>query len=595
MKCLDETLSMCKMMWICTFLACSKALLCLMQHILSYFPLLIGQSKADKEEKDKEEDKQQEFFSRKRLRTRKAISYVEDVKDDSDDDYQEEDEPEFDHVIENASKRRRSSGSTNRRTPNKTVNVLQTYAKALNNITPDTSLIMGPSPVTKTASKNVVRVASPATFKPRVQNNVPRPSVSSTRTIAPKAMIQASVARNIVPFKQTSYQNNVKGLFECGICGVFYNTAELFIKHQQETHSTDGDKLGRAALETFRCEVCQFVLTNRFAYLEHKRMKHTKQQFQFSCTRCPKTFNYLVDLQKHKETCTEQTGNLFLCPKCPSKYTTLENLQLHQKMAHTRQWFTCQNRTCNFKASSQTELKTHVQKTHMVSELFPCNVPRCARIFSTKEQLHEHQKAAHGNDFIVQYQCMECKGCYSSKTLLAEHQYLHTTDKLKKCDICSREFPTLSQLLKHKDVHVCKGTVQCKLCHRWCFDDTELANHTCKAKKQTQTARLYFCDVCKKDFKTDEKMFAHRKDHYKYFQCGNCFWEADTEEEYFEHREIHSLYTCRVCCDEFESEPELETHKKAHDFYVKTDCTEEEEEEEPVMYLCPNVLSSLQQ
>ena len=577
-------------------------------HFYLDFCFIIGQSKGDnKEEQDKEEDKQQEFFSRKRLRTRKAISYVEDVKDsDSDDDYQEEDEPEYDHVIHDGRKRRRSSGG---RTPIKSVNVLQTYAKALNNFSPsqaDMSSLMSPS------LKNDVQRTSLPAFKPRAPTNTPRARLSVprgginasqsggrvVRPATPRAPVRMIAPKNTtpIPYKQFSYQNNVKGLFECGICGVFYNTAELFIKHQQEAHSTDGDKLGRAALETFRCEICSFVLTNRFAYLEHKRMKHTKQQFQFSCTRCPKTFNYLVDLQKHTDICPKKTeGSDVQCQQCPAKFSNSEDLQQHSK-THPRQLFICQNRTCSFKASSQTELKAHVQKAHMVSELFPCNVPRCARIFSTKEQLIEHQKSAHGNDFIVQYQCMECKGCYSSKTLLAEHQYLHTTDKLKKCDICSREFTTLSQLLKHKDVHVCKGTEQCKLCHRWCFDETELASHTCKAKKHPQSARLYFCDVCKKDFKTDEKMFVHRKEHYKYFQCGNCFWECDTEEEYFEHREIHSLYTCRVCCDEFETDAELETHKKAHDFYVKTDLTEEEEgDDQPVMYLCPNVLSSLQQ
>ena len=500
-------------------------------------------------------------------------------------------------MIESGGKRRRNSGGTQKRTPNK-VNVLQTYAKALHNILPSQTVGSSPAGRMNINNSNIKgpRPSPAAVFRPQIVNNVPRLS-SVTRTIAPKLPVfKPAPPRNQVDVKQQIYHgNNVKGLFECGICGVFYNTAELFIKHQQESHATESDKLGRAALETFRCEICQFVLTNRFAYLEHKRMKHTKQQFQFSCTKCPKTFNYLVDLQKHKETCRLQKGSLFQCTQCPAKYTSLDELQLHQKTTHSRQMFSCQNRTCNFKAATQSELKAHVQKTHMVTELYPCNVGRCARIFSTKEQLTEHQKVAHGNDFIVQYQCMECKGCYSSKTLLAEHQYLHTTDKLKKCDICSREFSTLMHLLKHKDVHVCKGTEQCKLCQRWCFDEAELANHICKAKKQMHAQRLYFCDVCKKDFKTDEKMFAHRKDHYKYFQCGNCFWEADSEEDYFEHREIHSLYTCRVCCEEFETEAELETHKKAHDFYVKTDCAEDESEgeDQPVMYLCPNVLSSL--
>ena len=563
-------------------------------------------NKKVKEKEQEEEEKQNEFFARKRLRTRKKVNYSEDVVDDSDDDYEEEEEEEQeDHVIEiddsPKSKRRRSSGSVTQRTPRKgtpnKVNPLQAYAKALSNLVPSQNL---ETVVIGNVNNNNNKGLRPLLPKQQqVRLKPPIISGSLSRTIAPGRA--PTVAKQLVinSFSNakpvtTVYQSNVKGLFECGICGVFYNTAELFIKHQQETHATSGDKLGRAALETFRCEVCSFVLTNRFAYLEHKRMKHTKQQFQFSCTRCPKTFNYLVDLQKHKEEC-KQKSNLYHCTHCQTKFTRLEDLQNHQKTHHQKNWYHCQNRTCDFKSMTQADLKAHVQKKHMVSELFPCNVPRCARVFSTKEQLIEHQKTAHGSDFIVQYQCMECKGCYSSKTLLAEHQYLHTTDRMKKCDICTREFPTLTQLLKHKDVHVCKGTAQCKLCYRWCFDESELSSHVCKAKKQALVTRLYFCDVCKKDFRSDEKMFAHRKEHYKYFQCGTCFMESETEEDYFEHREIHSIYTCRVCAEEFESEGELETHKKAHDFYVKMDHNEEdsEGEDQPTMYLCPNVLKAL--
>ena len=534
------------------------------------------------------------------------MNYTEDVVDDSDDDYEDEEEEEDrdDHVIDvdaPSNKRRRSAAGVIRRTtPSKRtpsrVNPLQAYAKALSNIVPGS----GGGGIGNFNDNNSNRGFRPALPKQQFVIKPPIISGSSSRTVAPGrsptvAQQLAGVRNNSkTPTITTVYQSNVKGLFECGICGVFYNSAELFIKHQQDMHATSGDKLGRAALETFRCEICSFVLTNRFAYLEHKRMKHTKQQLQFTCTRCPKTFNYLVDLQKHKTECKQKT-NLHHCPECQMKFTRSDDLLMHQKTHHQKNWFHCQNRTCDFKSQSQADLKAHVQKKHMVSELFPCNVPRCARVFSTKEQLIEHQKAVHGSDFIVQYQCMECKGCYSSKTLLAEHQYLHTTDRMKKCDICMREFPTLTQLLKHKDVHVCKGTVQCLLCTRWCMDDAELSSHLCKAKKQVQMSRLYFCDVCKKDFRSDEKMFAHRKEHYKYFQCGTCFMETETEEEYFEHREIHSIYTCRICAEEFESQGDLETHKKAHDFYVKMDHNDDDSdgEEQPTMYLCPNVLKAL--
>ena len=401
----------------------------------------------------------------------------------------------------------------------------------------------------------------------------------------------------------------MKGLFECGLCGTFFNTAGQFINHQQTAHGTDTKK-GRSGMETFRCELCQFVLTNRFAYMEHKRMKHSKNQVTFNCSKCGSTFGYLIDLQKHKQICG--LPFTYNCTHCNLQMRDMQELKTHNAKFHSqntttdtsaskRQWVSCAVRHCTFKCLTQMEMKHHVQNKHNVqnknnaTELFPCNAPRCSKIFSTREKLMEHKQEVHASEFIVQYQCMECKKCYSTKALLAEHQYLHLMDRMRRCDLCMRQFNSLNQLMKHKEVHVVKRTYRCTACSRWCHDRQELALHVCREKKAKLVGlRIYFCDVCHQDFKSDEQMFRHREKHKKYYMCGTCRWEGNDEEEYYQHRETHGLYTCRECCEEIPTENEMATHSQAHKFYVKMEELEEEDGDmTSVMYLHPNLVNTV--
>lgn len=408
--------------------------------------------------------------------------------------------------------------------------------------------------------------------------------------MGPKSVMN-SIAAGLRP------QGNLKGLFECGLCGTFFNTASQFITHQETAHTTE-QKNGRSAMETFRCEVCGFVLTNRFAYLEHKKMKHNKGSGggqTFTCNKCKMSkFTDIAALQKHQQVC----GTPF-CSTCGATFKAWVEVAEHRKQAHasvttpTRQWLNCVNKTCTFKCVTQHEMRQHIQAKHMVNELFSCNAPRCSRVFSTREHLTEHKKEAHASEFIVQYQCMECKNCFSSKTLLAEHQYLHTLEKLRKCDLCSRQFSTITDLRRHKDIHVVKGTIKCQSCSRWCVDKLELVNHVCAQKRRNTGIRLYFCDVCHKDFRSDEKMFIHRKEHKNFFQCVSCFWECKSESEYFEHREVHGKYTCKECCEELD-EKDVEMHAKAHKYYIKLEEMENDGKHEKVMFLCPNLINTIQ-
>lgn len=485
------------------------------------------------------------------------MSYCEDVAEDDDDEYNvdEDDEEYDDHQIEHhQSNRSRTNSRRNSATSN--------YASALQNLLPGVDL----------------------SYLQNNQVNKDAGTIKFTPVIAAKT--------NIEGLKQ---QGNLKGLFECGLCGTFFNTASQFISHQETVHAGE-KKNGRSAMETFRCEVCGFVLTNRFAYLEHKKMKHHRggSSLTFSCSKCKVSkFSDLMALQKHQQIC-----GMPFCSTCGATFKAWVDVAEHRKQAHassvpTRQWLNCVDKGCNFKCVTQHEMTQHVQAKHKVNEVFCCNAPRCTFVFETREKLVEHKKEAHASEFIVQYQCMECKNCFSSKTLLAEHQYLHTLEKLRKCDLCLRQFSNVNDLRKHKDVHATKGTIRCHSCLRWCADKMELVNHVCAQKRRNTGIRLYFCDVCHKDFRSDEKMFVHRKEHKNFFQCGTCFWEGNSESAYFEHREVHGKFTCKECCDEMD-EKDVEMHTKAHKYYIKFEDMENNGKNEKVMFLCPNLFNAIQ-
>lgn len=524
------------------------------QSFLSFLNLKPGQSKPQEvADLKKEESLQEEFFSRKRLRTRKKVSYCEDVAEDNDESYEEEEDEESDddHRIDLTSPRSNRS-RRNSRSSGKT-SAVTNYAKALQNLLPGVDLSCLQQAKSKTSPSG------------NTMQYIPIPSVNSNA--------------------------GLKGLFECGLCGKFFQTAGQFLTHQETVHS-GLTKNGRSGMETFRCEICGFVLTNRFAYLEHKKMKHSKSGgLNLNCSKCKMSrFPDLAALQKHQQIC----GTPF-CSTCGATFKAWIDVAEHRKKMHTskvptRQWLTCMSPVCNFKCITQHEMKQHMQVKHI--DQFACNAPKCSQVFHTREQLMEHKKDVHAAEFIVQYQCMECKNCFSSKTLLAEHQYLHTLEKLRKCDLCLRTFGCISELRKHKDVHTVKGTVRCQECLRWCADKIELVNHVCAQRRRTGGIRLYFCDVCHKDFRSDEKMFAHRKDHKNFFQCALCFLEFSSESEYFNHRQVHGKYTCKECCEELE-QSEMEMHEKAHKYYVKMEDIENNGKNEKVMFLCPNLCNAI--
>ncbi|KAL4220515.1 hypothetical protein ACF0H5_020914 [Mactra antiquata] len=548
------------------------------QSFLSFLNLKPGSSKPKDSQADKEKSQKAEFYSRKRLRTRKKVSYYEDVSPDDDDEYNvDDDEAEDinDHVMDdNRNRNNRPRSRTNSKSPITSPGVTAaSYAASLQKLLPGVDLsCLNKAPV----QKPLTPVQKPLTAR-----------------IGPKSFMNNLITNPQPQPQPVARPGNMKGLFECGLCGTFFKTASQFITHQETMHSKER-KTGRSGLETFRCEICGFVLTNCYAYQEHKRMKHNKSgsSIVLNCSKCKVArFNSVSELQKHQMMC----GTPF-CSTCNKKFDTWVDVAEHRRNTHnnvgqpTRQWLTCVNRSCDFKCLTNIEMKSHVQQKHMLNELFTCNAPKCSQVFKTRDELTEHKKEAHASEFIVQYQCTECRNCFSSKTLLAEHQYLHTLEKLKKCDLCSRHFTNIIELRKHKDVHAVKGTIRCQACLRWCNDKLELVNHVCSQKRRTSGIRLYFCDVCHKDFRSDEKMFIHRKEHKNFFQCPSCFYDCSSESEYFQHRQVHGKFTCVECCEELD-EKNVEPHQKAHQYYVKTENIENDGKNEKAMFLCPNLVN----
>ncbi|KAH3805274.1 PR domain zinc finger protein 5-like [Dreissena polymorpha] len=586
------------------------------QSFLSFLNLKPGMSKPlESTEKVVEAKLEEEFYSRKRLRTRKKVSYVEEVEDTEDEDYDAENSSEEaeDHMIDLDSPKRKRS-RTNSRSPGQAGGVTPaqmplTYAMALQKLLPGMNLqYLNNKPIAQAQPKQGLKQVSP---------------------VAPRL---PSPARGSV------YQA-IKGLFECGVCGLFFSTATQFLQHQESKHSADR-KTGLSPMETFRCEICGFVLTNRFAYLEHKKMKHNKGVL-FNCNTCKSSFQTQAEFQVHQLTCVftcktckssfksqaelkvHLLSCVFNCKTCRSSFQTEAELKVHllsctapsctlcganfnswvelgehrikvhnADQSATKQSANCVYKGCSFKAPTRQQLDVHVQSQHMNAELFACNVPKCSRVFSSRISLNQHKKEAHASEFIVQYQCVECKTCFSSKTLLAEHQYLHMMEKLRKCDLCSRSFSSFSDLRRHREVHIIKTSLKCQFCTRYVADPVELKSHICSTLLSKNTnLRMYFCDVCRRDFRSDEKMFLHRREHQNFYQCGVCFQDFSNETEYFKHRETHGNYTCMECCEEMDQES-LNAHLKAHKYYVKLeDLICDGGTNERVMFLYPNLLS----
>ena len=85
-------------------------------------------------------------------------------------------------------------------------------------------------------------------------------------------------------------------------------------------------------------------------------------------------------------------------------------------------------------------------RTHTGERPFKCNI--CSKRFSLLSNLIKHKREHNNTDLLIK--CEYCNKIFLKFDDLMSHYYLHIDNTLFKCDICNIQFCQSEKLKKHK-------------------------------------------------------------------------------------------------------------------------------------------------
>ena len=236
-----------------------------------------------------------------------------------------------------------------------------------------------------------------------------------------------------------------------------------------------------------------------------------------SCFKCAKLFDvqsHLTDhlLTEHQIVLDDDTS-VVQCDTCPTLFWGPGALQLHKNI--------CMTTSDNPKTKAKGEFKPFSP--------YVCTV--CPNVYFTNNAMQKHLMKSHGIDL---------------KTVSVKHDEQYNEEE-SKCMICNSTFNNISLL----------GI------HMW-------SEHkiTTKFRQPEPDGNGNFqCGICRKVFKSKDKLFTHRDTHYKAQKCKLCMKKCYNSFQIILHysqcHEGHQYYICSICGRNVRSSPQAVHHFKA--------------------------------
>jgi hypothetical protein len=232
----------------------------------------------------------------------------------------------------------------------------------------------------------------------------------------------------------------------------YYLTKHMFIKHKIPIICHDCNKTlmltdfkEHMRTNHTQCEICGVHKTNKKALNEHIEAVHQEDS---TCPHCGLQFSTKTLLRKHVER-MHSDKEILTCSKCDYKTHMPSTMKVHWKNWHSE----AVQQTCEHCGDLFKRLDLHLKRTgcgkeaaERVSDKIPC--PQCEKKFSRDtlprhiKRIHEGQKGRH---------CPHCSySTYSGYNLKLHVSKVHLSSELVKvsCPYCEKETTNLDYHIK---------------------------------------------------------------------------------------------------------------------------------------------------
>ena len=170
-------------------------------------------------------------------------------------------------------------------------------------------------------------------------------------------------------------------------------------------------------LRPHKCDVCHMAFFEIYTLQSHVAKLHSlSDQPKFQCNLCDKSYKTKAHLQRHQKN-SHVKIKPYKCDICDKSYKESKTLEHHMATIHKGERIKCNECESTFKW--KTSLDQHINSVH--EKVIPYHCDLCTKSFPSNSQLSTHKAKGHYDNSDKELKCLVCAEAFFGKHSLSRH------------------------------------------------------------------------------------------------------------------------------------------------------------------------------